>query len=302
MTAPPCCWAARTAACVRAWKRTRFGRPVSASCAARSSAMSAWRPARWTANIGSASSGSSIGAKSSERTASGARPRRMPSVADWLIRSRERLSRRRVSLTRETAVATRPVLTTKNTAPPSRIAGTSLGRRVSWWGRTLVRCSAAPAALSEMLYCATLKALRDGRLPSRRSERTLAVAWREHRGGEPGVQQDGEGEGRRRRDLAAIGTEADRQQLTDDDGGEQDPQAPGGAVDEGVRVADGEDADEREAHHRDDRDVGACLRVHSVQRRRRASGRPLARHAVSSTCDRRGPGPSADARCETASA
>ena len=60
----------------------------------------------------------------------------MPSVADWLIRSRERLSRSRVSLTSETAVATRPVLTTKKTAPPSRMAGTSAGRSVSWWGRT----------------------------------------------------------------------------------------------------------------------------------------------------------------------
>ena len=102
------CW-------VRVRKRTRLGRPVSASCRARRSAMSAWRPARWTAIMGSARSGSRTGAESSASTASGARPSRMPSVADWRMSSEEIWSRRREPVVSAMAPATRPVLTTKKT-------------------------------------------------------------------------------------------------------------------------------------------------------------------------------------------
>ena len=138
--------------------------------------MSAWRPARWTATMGSASSGSSIGAESSARTASGASPRRMPSVVDWRMSSDEIWSRSRVPDVTAMAPATRPVLTRKKTAAAARMAGTSAALNASWCGRTPAATSTAPAAAMASTYCAMLKALRDGRLRSMRSLRPDAAA------------------------------------------------------------------------------------------------------------------------------
>ena len=295
----------RAIACwVRVRKRTRLGRPVSASCRARRSAMSAWRPARWTAIMGRASSGSSTGAESSASTASGARPSRMPSVADWRMSSEEIWSRRRVPDVTAMAPATRPVLTTKKTSAAARMAGTSAALKCWWWGRTPAATRTPPAAAMAR------HVLRDVEGAARRALAIDDVAQRGGGGhrdggrGQAGGEQQREGEGGRRSDLALPGAELDRDELADDDGAEQDPHAHRAVVDE-RRSVEGGDVDEQPEPRRDDGgDVEAGAHVQRAtgggtggrSRGRPASGAPRC-DRFSSTCARCGSCPRRALRC-----
>ena len=100
----------------------------------------------------------------------------MPSVADWRMSSEEIWSRRRVPDVIAMAPATRPVLTTKKTSAAARMAGTSEALKSWWWGRTPAATRTAPAAAMASTYCATLKALREGRLRSMTSLSAEAAA------------------------------------------------------------------------------------------------------------------------------
>ena len=244
--------------------------------------MSAWRPARWTATIGSASSGSSIGAESSARTASGASPRRMPSVADWRMSSDEIWSRSRVPDVTAMAPATRPVLTRKKTAAAARMAGTSAARTPRDAGST-------PAASEDAAGGGDGEhVLRDVEGAARRAlaiDEVAEARRRGHRdrgGGQARGQQQGEREGGRRSDLALAGAELDRDELADDDRGEQDPHAHRTVVDE-VRAVEGGDRDEEPEPRRDDSsdvEAGAHVqggggeRTDGRSRRRPAGGAP----------------------------
>jgi hypothetical protein len=82
MTTAPAWWrrAVSIAWSTRSWKRTRLGRPVSASCSAWCSLTTACRVLRWMATIGSASSGSMPTENSPTITMTGARPSAKPAV------------------------------------------------------------------------------------------------------------------------------------------------------------------------------------------------------------------------------
>ena len=91
----------------------------------------------------------------------------MPSVADWRMSSEEIWSRRRVPDVIAMAPATRPVLTTKKTSAAARMAGTSAALKSCVVGQDARgERGLPPAAAMASTYCATLKALREGRLRS----------------------------------------------------------------------------------------------------------------------------------------